>query len=402
MPEISDEIIAAIRERVPAYRRPLRGRFGTGLRLGVAEALDQFVELIADPGLDRSGRDEVYRGLGRGEFREQRSLDALLAAYRLGARVAWRRVAALAIEAGTDRRTLALLAEAVFAYIDSLSALSVEGYAQEQSAAAGEAERRRRRVATLLLADDPDEDAVRAAAREAAWEVPRTIAAISWSGASRRLRRRLPAGSLVVATGEDGTGRAGSGRGDGGRGRAGDLSGRAGGSGLGGLALVRDPDAPGVRDRLERAVGEGLAVLGQAVAPLVAATSARRAAAVRELAEAGVIEASGLVLADDHLAALVAHEDPGLLGALAERRLRPLERETPASRDRLADTLRAWLDHHGEVAKVASELHVHPQTVRYRLGRLRERFGEALDDPAARFELSLALRARQTENRPAG
>ncbi|MGH2953674.1 MAG: helix-turn-helix domain-containing protein, partial [Solirubrobacterales bacterium] len=68
----------------------------------------------------------------------------------------------------------------------------------------------------------------------------------------------------------------------------------------------------------------------------------------------------------------------------------------------LADTLRAWLDHHGEVAKVASELHVHPQTVRYRLGRLRERFGDALDDPAARFELSLALRARQTENRPAG
>jgi hypothetical protein len=37
---------------------------------------------------------------------------------------------------------------------------------------------------------------------------------------------------------------------------------------------------------------------------------------------------------------------------------------------------------------------VHPQTVRHRLRRLRERFGDALEDPEARWELSLALRAR--------
>jgi hypothetical protein len=49
-------------------------------------------------------------------------------------------------------------------------------------------------------------------------------------------------------------------------------------------------------------------------------------------------------------------------------------------------------DHHGEVARVAAELNVHPQTVRYGVKRLRERFGAALDDPAARFELALALR----------
>jgi DNA-binding PucR family transcriptional regulator len=163
-----------------------------------------------------------------------------------------------------------------------------------------------------------------------------------------------------------------------------------------GLALVPDPGAPGIADRLGRAVGDGLAVLGPTVAPVAAATSARRATAVRDLCAASVINASGLVRADDHVAALVAHGDPPLLATLAERRLRPLEAETPASRRRLAETLRAWLDHQGEVARVAAELHVHPQTVRYRLGRLRERFGDALDDPAARFELSLALRARQT------
>ncbi len=43
---------------------------------------------------------------------------------------------------------------------------------------------------------------------------------------------------------------------------------------------------------------------------------------------------------------------------------------------------------------VAEALHVHPQTVRYRLAQLRELFGPALDSPAARFGLLLALRGR--------
>ena len=42
---------------------------------------------------------------------------------------------------------------------------------------------------------------------------------------------------------------------------------------------------------------------------------------------------------------------------------------------------------------MAAALDVHPQTVRYRLKQLRELFGPALEDPEARFELSLALRA---------
>ena len=44
---------------------------------------------------------------------------------------------------------------------------------------------------------------------------------------------------------------------------------------------------------------------------------------------------------------------------------------------------------------MAGELDVHPQTVRYRLKQLRELFGERLEDPEARFELSLALRAAE-------
>ncbi|HEY8002338.1 MAG TPA: helix-turn-helix domain-containing protein [Solirubrobacterales bacterium] len=365
VPALSDEIIEAIRERVPAYRRPLRGRFGVGIRGGVAEALAQFVDLVTDPELDRSGGDAVYRALGRGEYRERRSLDALLAAYRLGARVAWTRVSAIAIEAGVDRRTLALLAEAVFAYIDELSALSADGYAQAQSAAAGESERMRRRVAALLLDPDIDEAAVRAAATDAGWDPPERIAALAWAGGGRRLRSRLPAGTLIAEPGDDGGA---------------------------GLALLADPDAPGLGARLSRAASQTPVVLGPTFDLMSARRSAERARETLRLIEAGVISAAGFTLADDHLGALVAHGDERILAELAQRRLAPLDEETPASRIRLTETLRSWLDHQGEVAQVAAELHVHPQTVRYRLSRLRERFGDLLEDPDARFELALALR----------
>lgn len=371
VPQMSDEVIAAIRERVPAYRRPLRGRFGAGIRRGVEEALAQFVDLIAEPGVDRAARDEVYRGLGRGEFRERRSLDSLLAAYRLGARVAWRQVAGLAIDARLDRDTLALLAEAVFAYIDELSALSVEGYAEAQSAAAGEMQRRRRRLAALLLSDGPvDEDAAREAATHADWQPPAKLAALAWTGAERRLIARLPADSLTLEPDGDAPG----------------------------ISLIPDPEGPGRRAELERAARDSQAALGQPVPWLEAATSAQRALTARRLVGEGVIEASaGIVFASDHLAALVAHGDESLIGDLASRRLEPLDAETPASRRRLTETLRAWLDHQGEVGRVAEELHVHPQTVRYRLARLRDRFGDALDDPRARFELILALRASDAQ-----
>src|SRR5438093_638199 len=100
----------------------------------------------------RQGR-EVYRGLGRGEFREGRTLDSLQAAYRVGARVAWRREAAAARRAGLDSEVLSVLAESIFAYIDELSADSVEGYAEAQSQVEGERQRRRGDLLALLVRD---------------------------------------------------------------------------------------------------------------------------------------------------------------------------------------------------------------------------------------------------------
>jgi len=362
---LSDEIINAVRETVPDYARPLEGPFGLGLRAGVEEALRQFVEVIERPADARSEGREIYVNLGRGEMRQGRSLDALLAAYRAGARVAWRRLAAAGTRAGLAPETLYLLAESIFAYIDELSAESAEGYAREQSAAAGEAERRRRRVVTLAIQDPPsDPAAVEAAAAEAGWELPRTLAAVVFEMDAGRRSAALPGDAIAAPIGE--------------------LI----------CALVPDPDRPGRRAELERGLGEIDCALGPTVSRTRAGLSFRRAADVLRLIGDELLPGGRMVVADDHITTLFLHRDREL-GQELERRLAPLDDETAASRARLRATLETWLRHQGRLRDVAAALHVHPQTVRYRLARLRELFGEQLDDPDCRFELELALRVAE-------
>ena len=61
----------------------------------------------------------------------------------------------------------------------------------------------------------------------------------------------------------------------------------------------------------------------------------------------------------------------------------------------MEETAPAFVQHGGNAAAMARALHLHPQTIRYRLARLRKLFGDRLTSPDARFELELALRARK-------
>jgi hypothetical protein len=366
LPGLADEIVEAIRSEVPAYARSLDGALAATVRRGVEEALAHFVRRIDEPGAPQSVRPEMHVELGRAEFRANRSLDGLLAAYRLGARLSWRRLVAHGQEAGLAPPTLYQLGEAIFEYIDELSAASAEGYAEEQAATAQEAQLRRHSLVRLLVGQhSPDPAGVKDAARAAGWALPARLAALAFAGDDpERVARRL--GADVVAAPVDGLH----------------------------CALIPDPGAPGRRAALARALADVDAALGHTVRWLDAAHSLGRARLALGLAQEAVIPADGLVVADDHLATLVLHGDRQLASDLARARLGPLEETEAKFRGRLEETLRVWLDRHGRVPDVAEALHVHPQTVRYRLGRLRTLFGDALDDPDARFELQLALHAK--------
>ena len=90
--------------------------------------------------------DGAYE-FGRGEARQGRSIDALLSAYRVGARVAWRELSATAVDAGLPADNVARFAELVFAFIDELSASSVAGHADELATTGRVRERFRERLA---------------------------------------------------------------------------------------------------------------------------------------------------------------------------------------------------------------------------------------------------------------
>jgi hypothetical protein len=301
-------------------------------------------------------------------MRAGRSLEALLKAYRVGARVAWRRFSAAGVEARLDPEVLYALAESIFAYIDELSAKSAEGYAVQQSTTVGEQRAQRQRLVRLLVREPPaDPVEVAEVARAAEWRLPERLAALVFAEAdAARVAPRLPADAIVETMGEMV------------------------------CALLPSPDRASHRADLERAVGTRRAAIGPVVPWEEAALSLARARAVLDLSGEDVLsgpaQAGGLLDAVDHSASLLLRSDRLLAEELVRTHLAPLAGLPAGPRVRLTQTLEAWLACQGRLQAVADRLHVHPQTVRYRLGQLRELFGEALDDPQRRFEVEMALR----------
>src|SRR5690242_4157256 len=383
------EMIEAIGQAVPEYARPN----GTGrtqpdyqqrLADAVTGAVASFIARVAQPDRSMEPVLDEFRVIGGTAAREGRTLDGLQDALRLGARVAWRWLC----EAGAslDRRELSRVGEAVFGYLDELAAACARGYAEAGEQAAGD---RQRRLLSLILADPPPRpEQVAALARAAGWTPPAqvAIAILTTPPATPRPAANgqprpapetilLPPGVLADWTAADP------------------------------LLLIPDPDGPGRPAALDRALlgrppGGRSAVIGPSVPLARAAQSLRWARHARALVQAGVIsttngpEGNVPVRCDQHLSTLLILADEDLAAALSARRLAPLARLRPAQRDRIAETLLSWLQLGENAAEVAQRIHVHPQTVRYRLRQVTELFGDQLRDPDCRFELQLALRIR--------
>ena len=300
--------------------------------------------------------------LGRGEARSGRTTDALLAAYRIGARVSWRRMSASAVEAGLDADTLAGFAELVFAYIDELSAASVAGHTDEAATTGRVRQRLLERLAQHLLTGS-GEGTVVAAAERADWEPPTTLTAVIVP--ESQVRPVLAALSQHTLQAVDPP----------------ELD-------DGGAARARRPRPPARRTPAHRRRA------GRRDRPprpwLRARASYDRALRARVAGLPGDT--------DRHLVDLVLGADPDALADLREQVLAPLADVRPATADKLAETLRVWLLLQGRRDEVAEALFVHPQTVRYRMNQLREHFGDRLDDPEEVLRLTVAL-AQASERR---
>ncbi len=361
---LADDVVDAITAEVPSYEDALGGRMGTTIRQAVQLALGGFLSLAsgrrgAEPRTPTAPAVDGAYQLGRGEARAGRTTEALLSAYRIGARVSWRQMSEVAVAGGLPADTMASFAELVFAYIDELSASSVAGHTDELASTGRVRQRRLERLARHLV-EGASAETLTADAEEADWSAPTTLTALVVPQA--QVRPTLA--GLSAAT----------------------------------LQLL---DVPGLEAASAAARPRGArAPPRDAAAP---ARGPRRGGRARP-ALAGRAALGGAGPARPRGGAGRRHRGaPGLAGAHrrprgAGRPARPGARadgrpEAGRGGEAGGHTLRAWLLHQGRREEVAAALFVHPQTVRYRMGQLRELFGDDLDDPGTVLRLVLALGA---------
>ncbi|WP_449061850.1 PucR family transcriptional regulator [Planomonospora algeriensis] len=363
--DLADEMIGEIRASVPEYSRP-SGAYARIVRRAVEEALAGFVNRVGDRRVSRARLLEVYRGIGGGEASEGRPLDSLQSALRICARVAWRRLAAESERLNLSRQRMCDIGEAILVYLDEIAAAAAEGYAQAQARAAGELELRRRRLLNLLVADPPpDARAVEDLSRSVGWTPPRTLACVAL--AARRPgelpRPGLPPDVLADLDRSDP------------------------------CLVVPDPDGPGRQALLRPLLSDWTVAVGPAVRVGEGTLSLRLAVRALDLARRGVLASDTVIRVSDHMSTIMIFRDETLIELMERTRLAPLRGLKPGQRDRLAETLLAWLQSGYNANEAALRLHIHPQTVRYRLRQAVELFADQLKDPDGRFELEAVLRA---------
>ena len=369
VPSVAERTVAALVEEVAEYEGALAPELRRAIERAVETTLTTFWGSAtapdeAAPATPMAPALEAAYALGRGEARVGRTLDALLAAYRVGARVSWREMSATMVAHEVPASTVARLAELVFAYIDELSAASVAGHADELSKTGRAREQGRERLGLALLTGEPPEE-LHTRAERAGWAMPVTLTAVVLPSAHLRgAVAMLDPRTLVVAA---------------------DVAARAGQE-EGAVLLV--PDAHRDRATLLRSLRGRSAAVGPTRTWTDASTSYSRVLRALELLLAPADEPLDV---DDHLVELVVSADEGALADLRVRALAPLAGLPPAAATRLTETLRSWLLHQGRREAVAADLHLHPQTVRYRMAQVRERYGDRLNDPRTALELTIAL-----------
>lgn len=370
LPKVAELTVAAVTVEVPSYADAFSGRMGQTIERAVQMALGAFLQLAArskesDPSPPLAPALAGAYELGRGEARTGRSMDALLSAYRVGARVAWRELSATAVAGGLGAATMARFAELVFAFIDELSAASVSGHADELATSGRVRQRYLDRLGQHLLTGEPAETLL-ANAERADWQPPTTLtAALLPLSQTRGLASRFGQSTLQLSE---------------------DLPGiDAAESAV--VFLIPDMGGPN-RSQLLRVLQGRSAVVGPAREWMQVRSSYLRVLRARDLAPG---DDTDLIDTENRLVELVLGADPEAVEDLRRQVLAPMAGLRRNTAERLEETLRSWLLHRGQRDAVAADLFVHAQTVRYRMTQLRELYGDRFNDPQTILELTVAL-----------
>ncbi|MFI0350846.1 PucR family transcriptional regulator [Actinomadura sp. 9N407] len=363
VPAVVEEIAGEIRRQVPAYAQPADSVQGRQMVRTISTTVETFVRSMDGAGPDWTPLVETYARLGAQEAGRGHGLDGLEAALRLSSQIACRRFIGEAYRLDWPHETLTMLTESLFLLLGRLVDAAAEGYAAARQELATERERHRDRLRELLVADPPaSHEAIKELSRTAGWDTPDTICVVALRRTAGDTARLVPPTVLAEQSGERP------------------------------YLLVPDPEGPG-QERLLASLTDGGA--GAAIGPTVpvgrGAVSLRWARQAMALMDDGVLPRTGALRCVDHLATLIAFVGHDLVDAATPLYLRPLLEEPSPRREILAETLLAYFNSGGNAVITSQHLHVHPQTVRYRIRVTQELFGGELPAPDTKLATMIAL-----------
>jgi hypothetical protein len=360
-------MVEAFREEIDSYHR-LPDEVAHGPITDISrDNLELFLATLAE---GRSLTDEEllpFRESARQRAIEGLRLEDLLHAYRLGGRLGWDAL----VEAATPDEQSALLPSvgALMSYIDRVSDAVTETFHDERRHLMSEEDRQLHNLFDGLLTGVGIEPEVREVAERIGFPLVDRY---------RPFALRLESDARSHACAQLATSLRQQGR----------LA-LADGDRVIGLAAA-DTGVPAID-------GPGTLAIGEPARPGALTVGLEDARALLDLAD--LLGLAGRLNVSDHLPELLLARSPQLGAALARRALGPLDDYAARRSADLPETLEVFMEAELDRRAAADRLHVHPNTLDYRLRRIEELTGLSLSSPNDIALLALALKHRRLSGR---
>ena len=359
---VAERMVARFRSEIAGYKRlPEAVVIGQILEI-CRENVELFFRSILEEQEPTDAELAPFRESAKDRAGEGMPLEDLLHAYRLGGRMGWQ---AITEEATAEERPALLMgAERLMDYVDRVSAVVAQAYLDERQHLVSEEERRLRDLFDCLVGEAPLPPPLLELAERLDFPIADSYrpfagtlpgaAAYEHAVVAERLRDR---GVLALTEGDR----------------------------VSGLAPLDSDERLGEGDALV-AVGE----------PTPRGQLAEALDELRLLVELGrrLGHEGGRLEPDAFVAELLLARSPRLAEVARRRALGPLEEYARKRGSDLIDTVEAFLASDLDRRRAATALHVHPNTLDYRLKRVEELTGLDLARPDDLMLTALALKQR--------
>ena len=359
---IARRLVETFRGEISGYRRLPSSVVDQQILTIARSNVELCFDSIASGGSPSSAELEPFRVSARDRASEGMPLEDLLHAYRLGGRLGWRAIADVAHD--DEQSVLVEIAARVMHYVDDVSAAVAQAYLDERQQLVSEEERTARDLFEAIIRDTPLGGRLEHLAQGRGFELGDRyhpfIARFPGTGGRRHA-------DLAAALRREGT-----------------------------LALTEGDRVAGLLRAGSRPHGlppQALTVVGGETRRRDLAVAIDDVRSIAELAERRGLR--GTVDAEYFPLELQLIASPWYSRMIADRVLGPLGHGDGQRGAELSSTLEAFVEHDLDRRRTAAALHIHPNTLDYRLRRLRELTGLDLREPDAIALVVLALRQRR-------